>query len=100
MSIIRGASELRVKESDRIELMATGLRSMGATVETFDDGMAISGPTALRATRIDACLDHRIAMAFAIAGLIADGETTIDGADAIATSYPEFESDLMRLAIV
>ena len=100
ISVIRGAKELRVKESDRIELMANGLRAMGANVETFEDGMEISGPTALKATRIDACLDHRIAMAFAIAGLVAEGHTEIEGADAIATSYPNFESDLMRLTIV
>jgi len=99
-SVIRDAKELRVKESDRIEVIAKGLRSMGAYVETFDDGMQITGPTALRATHIDASHDHRIAMAFAIAGLIADGETTIEGADTIATSYPMFESDLMRLALV
>ena len=99
-SLIRDAQELRVKESDRIELVANGLRSMGALVETFEDGMAISGPTALKSTTIDAHGDHRIAMAFAIAGLIADGTTTIHGADSIATSYPNFESDLMRLTIV
>ena len=99
-SIIRDARELRVKESDRIELVANGLRSMGAVVETFEDGMAISGPTALTGTTIEADGDHRIAMAFAIAGLIAEGATTIHGADAIATSYPQFESDLQRLTIV
>ncbi len=99
-SIIRDARELRVKESDRIELVANGLRAMGATVETFEDGMAISGPTALSGATIDAHGDHRIAMAFAIAGLIAEGTTMITGADAIATSYPNFESDLMRLTIV
>jgi len=98
--IIRDARELRVKESDRIELVADGLRRMGAIVETFEDGMAISGPTALRAATIEANGDHRIAMAFAIAGLIADGTTTIHGAETIATSYPTFESDLMRLSIV
>jgi len=99
-SIIRDARELRVKESDRIELVANGLRSMGAVVETFEYGLAISGPTVLRGTTIEADGDHRIAMAFAIAGLIADGTTTIHGADAISTSYPAFESDLMRLTIV
>jgi 3-phosphoshikimate 1-carboxyvinyltransferase len=100
VSVIRDARELRVKESDRIELIAEGLRRMGAVVETFEDGMTISGPTALRGATIDAHGDHRIAMAFAIAGLVADGSTTIIGADTIATSYPQFESDLMRLTIV
>lgn len=100
VSEIRDARELRVKESDRLELMAEGLKRMGASVETFDDGMAITGPTPLTGTAIDAHGDHRIGMAFAIAGLIAEGTTTIEGADTIATSYPNFESDLMRLTIV
>jgi 3-phosphoshikimate 1-carboxyvinyltransferase len=98
-SIIRNANELRVKESDRIELVANGLRQMGAIVETFEDGMAITGPTKLSATKIDAHGDHRIAMAFAIAGLIAEGTTEISGADSIATSFPGFESELARLCI-
>jgi 3-phosphoshikimate 1-carboxyvinyltransferase len=97
-SVIRDARELRVKESDRIELVASGLRAMGAQVETFDDGLSISGPTPLRATRIDCRLDHRIAMAFAVAGLIADGTTEIVGAEAIRTSFPNFESELRRLS--
>ena len=98
-SIIRNANELRVKESDRIELVANGLRQMGANVETFEDGMAIIGPTKLSATKIDAHGDHRIAMAFAIAGLIAEGTTEISGADSIATSFPGFESELARLCV-
>lgn len=98
-SIIRNANELRVKESDRIELVANGLRQMGAIVETFEDGMAITGPTKLNATKIDAQGDHRIAMAFAIAGLIAEGTTEISGADSIATSFPGFESELARLCV-
>jgi 3-phosphoshikimate 1-carboxyvinyltransferase len=97
---IRGAKELRVKESDRIETMAQGLRAMGADVETYDDGLSINGPTALHGATIDAQGDHRIAMSFAVAGLIAGGETIIEGAEAIATSYPGFHDDLMRLAIV
>lgn len=98
-SFIRNANELRVKESDRIELVADGLRRMGATVETFEDGMAITGPTRLTGTQIAAHGDHRIAMAFAIAGLIAEGATEIDGADSIATSFPSFESELARLIL-
>lgn len=100
ISIIKDAKELRVKESDRIELVANGLRSMGATVETFEDGMAIHGPIKLKSTNIDANGDHRIAMSFAIAGLIADGTTTIEGAESILTSFPTFESELQRLLIV
>ena len=73
---------------------------MGAHVETFEDGMAITGPTRLQGIKIDAEGDHRVAMAFAIAGLIADGSTEIEGADAIRTSFPNFESELWRLCIV
>lgn len=98
VSQIRDASELRVKESDRIERVATGLRLMGAQVETYDDGMEIQGPCRLQGARIDANGDHRLAMAFAVAGLIANEPVIIDGAEAIQTSYPAFESDLMRLA--
>lgn len=98
-SVIRDAAELRVKESDRVEVVAEALRAMGAEVETFADGMAIQGPTALTGATIDARHDHRIAMAFAIAGLIAEGSTQIEGADAIATSYPTFESDLRSLIL-
>jgi len=99
-STIRQAAELRVKESDRIEAMSEGLRRMGAQVETFEDGMAITGPTELKGIEIDAKHDHRIAMAFAIAGLLADGQTTISGAESILTSYPTFEEDLGRLVHV
>ena len=98
-SVIRDAGELRVKESDRIEMVAQGLRAMGAIVETFEDGMAIQGPTKLKGARIEANHDHRIAMAFAIAGLVAEGETVIDGAESIQTSYPNFEEDLRRLSV-
>lgn len=97
---IRGAREMRVKECDRIEVMAEGLKRMGADVETYEDGFSISGPTPLKGVPINALHDHRIAMSFAVAGLIAEGETEIDGAESIATSYPNFEKDLMRLSIV
>jgi 3-phosphoshikimate 1-carboxyvinyltransferase len=100
VSRIRDAKELRVKESDRIEAMTVGLRAMGANVEVFEDGMDISGPTRLKGTRIEANYDHRIAMAFAIAGLIAEGETTISGEETIATSYPDFERDLWSVCVV
>ncbi len=96
-STIRDAAELRVKESDRIELIAANLRAMGAEVETHPDGLTIAGPVSLKGAKINTAGDHRIAMAFAIAGLIADGATMIEGAESIATSYPEFESHLGRL---
>ena len=97
---IRNAAELRVKESDRIAVMADGLRRMGAQIETHEDGLTIQGPTRLSATRIDASGDHRIAMAFAVAGLFASGTTSIDGAESITTSFPDFERELFRLALV
>jgi len=97
ISVIRDASELRVKESDRIETVARGLRAMGAKVETFEDGLAIEGPVRLRGSVIDAGNDHRIGMAFAIAGLLAEGETCIHNAETIATSFPNFEKELFRL---
>lgn len=93
-TIVRDARELRVKETDRIGVIAAGLRSMGANIEPTDDGFIIQGPTPLRGTTIDASGDHRVGMAFAIAGLIADGETVIENADSIKTSYPNFEEHL------
>jgi 3-phosphoshikimate 1-carboxyvinyltransferase len=97
VSRIRDARELRVKESDRLAQMAAGLRSMGAEVEEFEDGLDLHGRAALRGAEIHAHGDHRIAMSFAIAGLIASGETVIHGAETIATSYPSFADDLERM---
>lgn len=90
MLTIREARELRVKESDRIRSIVDNLRKMGVDVEEFDDGLQISGPQRLRGARVDSYGDHRIAMAFAVAGLIAEGETEIINADAAAVSLPEF----------
>ncbi|HKY26503.1 MAG TPA: 3-phosphoshikimate 1-carboxyvinyltransferase, partial [Pyrinomonadaceae bacterium] len=87
---IRDAGELRLKESDRLATTALNLRAMGAEVEEFEDGLAVAGPTRLRGARIDSHGDHRIAMAFSIAALIADGETEIDGSECVAISFPEF----------
>ena len=99
VTTFRDASELRVKESDRIATVAAGLRDMGAQFETFDDGLAVHGPVQLRGARIDAKNDHRIAMAFAVAGLVADSPTTITNAESVRSSYPDFESDLMSIAV-
>lgn len=96
-SEVRGAKELRVKESDRIQSIADGIRAMGGDIEEYDDGFAIIGPTPLRAARIDSRQDHRIAMAFAIAGLIADGTTEILGVDCVMTSYPNFMREIERV---
>jgi 3-phosphoshikimate 1-carboxyvinyltransferase len=87
---IRNAGELRVKESDRIAATVAGLRAMGADVEEFDDGLRVGGRTRLRGARIDSRGDHRIAMSFAIAGLLAEGETEIEGAESVSVSFPEF----------
>jgi len=87
---IRDARELRVKESDRIAAVATNLRAMGALVEEREDGLRIPGGQKLRGAEIDSFGDHRIAMAFAVTALRAEGETTIGGADAAAISYPAF----------
>ena len=70
---------------------------MGANIEPTEDGFVIQGPTPLRGAIIDASGDHRIGMAFAIAGLVADGETVIENADSIQTSYPNFESHLRSI---
>ena len=96
---IRDAGELRLKESDRLAATAGNLRAMGAEVEEFEDGLFVSGPTRLRGARIDSHDDHRIAMAFSIAALIADGETEIDGSECVAISFPEFYGLLHSLAI-
>ena len=93
---IRDAKELRVKESDRIALVARNLRAMGAEVEEFDDGLDVPGGQKLHGTVIDAGGDHRIAMAFSVAALRAEGETLIQGAESAAISFPEF-FDLLDL---
>jgi 3-phosphoshikimate 1-carboxyvinyltransferase len=94
---IREARELRVKESDRIASVAANLRLMGADVEEFDDGLRIPGEQKLHGASLDSFGDHRIAMAFAVAALRADGETEIKGADAAMISFPEFFTTLESL---
>ncbi len=94
---IRDARELRVKESDRIATVAQNLRAMGARVEEREDGLIVPGRQKLHGAEIDCHGDHRIAMAFAVAALRAEGETTIRGADAAKISYPEFFSVLEKL---
>jgi 3-phosphoshikimate 1-carboxyvinyltransferase len=96
---IRDAKELRVKESDRIALTVKNLRAMGAEVTEHEDGMDIAGGQRLYGSVIDCGFDHRIAMAFAIAALRADGETEIRGAEAASISFPEFFTWLDELAI-
>lgn len=98
-TLISDAQELRVKETDRIAAVAKNLRAMGVTVQEFDDGMEIVGGAKLQGATIETYGDHRIAMAFAIAGMYAEGQTIIEGSECIATSYPGFEHDLNRFII-
>jgi 3-phosphoshikimate 1-carboxyvinyltransferase len=93
---IRDAKELRVKESDRIALVAKNLRAMGAQVTEFEDGLDVPGGQILHGATIDSGSDHRIAMAFSVAALRAEGETLIQGAESAAISFPEF-FDLLDL---
>jgi 3-phosphoshikimate 1-carboxyvinyltransferase len=94
---VRDAKELRVKESDRIAAVATNLRNMGAEVDERPDGLRIPGGQKLHGAEVDSFGDHRIAMAFAVAALRADGETLIHGADAAGVSYPTFFDDLRSI---
>jgi 3-phosphoshikimate 1-carboxyvinyltransferase len=94
---VRDAKELRVKESDRIASITTNLRAMGAQLEEREDGLKIPGGQSLRGAELDSFGDHRIAMAFSIAALRAQGETLIRGSECAAISYPEFFSVLEGL---
>ena len=95
---IRDAKELRVKESDRISLVAKNLRAMGAEVTEFEDGLEVPGGQSLHGATIDSGSDHRIAMAFSVAALRATGETLIQGADSASISFPEFFDLLDQIA--
>lgn len=95
---IRGAKELRVKESDRIKTTAAELRKMGARVEELPDGLIIDGPTKLYGGKIESWGDHRIAMAAAVAGLVAEGETVINNTTCVETSFPGFKELLLQVA--
>lgn len=95
---IRDAGELRVKETDRIRAMVVNLRDLGAAVEEFDDGLAVEGPVALRGADVRSGHDHRVAMAMGVAGLFAEGETTIHHASCAAVSFPRFWETLASVA--
>ena len=96
-TVISGAGELRVKESDRIAAMEAGLSAMGADITAQEDGWVINGPRRLEGATVDSMGDHRIAMALAVAALIADGKTEIEGAECVAISYPNFFDHLEYL---
>ena len=97
-TIIRDAAELKVKESDRIAVMAENLSAMGVDITPTEDGMIINGGKMPHGAVIQSHLDHRIAMSFAVAALASDGETEIIGSDCVNISYPTFYQDLLRLA--
>ena len=97
-TIIRDASELRVKETDRIKAVVENLKKMGADVSEYPDGMQIEGEQTLHGAQINSYGDHRIAMAFAVAGLLARGKTIIQNADCVNISYPEFFNHLRVLS--
>ncbi len=96
-TVIRGAGELRHKESDRIAGTTAGLRALGARIEVDGDDLRISGPTRLDGAETDSLDDHRLAMTFAIAGLVASGETSVGRPNSAAISYPGFFDDLERV---
>jgi 3-phosphoshikimate 1-carboxyvinyltransferase len=96
-TVVRDARELRVKETDRIATTAAELHKLGAQVEALPDGFIVEGPTPLRGALVSSHGDHRLAMALVVAGLVATGETVVQGADCIADSFPGFEELLAQL---
>lgn len=89
-TVVTGAAELRVKESDRIEAVVSGLRAMGAAIEPLDDGFVVQGPVRLSGARVDAVSDHRIGMALAVAAALAEGASELEGAEWVDVSFPGF----------
>ena len=98
-TVIKDAQELKVKESNRIDVMVNNLKAMGADIEATDDGMIIHGGKTLHGAVIDSMLDHRVAMSFAVAALNADGETEITGSECVEISYPGFYEDINKLIL-
>ena len=98
-TVIRDAAELKVKETNRIDTVTAGLKAMGADITPTDDGMIIEGTGHLNGASIQSYLDHRIAMAFSVAGLASDGETQIVDSQCVDVSYPEFYATLNSISI-
>ena len=96
--VVRDASELRIKETDRIATIAENFKRMGLKIEVHDDGFEVPGKQQFHAAEIDSFGDHRIAMAFSVAALAADGHCKILNADAASVSFPEFFDTLHRVA--
>jgi len=97
VTVIADAGELRVKETDRLAAIATNLRAFGVTVNETEDGLEIHGGAPLKGARVQSFGDHRIAMAFAIAGMFAEGETIIEDVECVATSYPNFYETFLQI---
>ena len=93
-TVVRNAEELRVKESDRIASLTRELRRLGAAIDERPDGFVVEGGSALRGATVSGGGDHRLTMALAVAGLLAEGETAVEDAEAVAVSYPGFWTDL------
>jgi 3-phosphoshikimate 1-carboxyvinyltransferase len=98
-TVISGAGELRVKESDRIKTITAELSKMGANITEKEDGFIINGPCRLHGAEVQSYGDHRIAMTLAIAGLIADGETLIRDVECVNTSFPSFKEIIDKAAL-
>jgi 3-phosphoshikimate 1-carboxyvinyltransferase len=96
-TVVRDAAELRVKETDRIAVIASQLQKLGADIEPQPDGLVVRGPTPLHGAIVDSHGDHRIAMALAVAGLVAEGETTVRNASCIADSFPGFVETMQHI---
>jgi 3-phosphoshikimate 1-carboxyvinyltransferase len=96
-TVVRGAGELRVKESDRIATVVEGLRGLGAEIEALPDGFVVSGTGTLRGGRLDAHGDHRLALLGAVAGLASEEGVEVAGMEAADVSYPRFADDLAEL---
>ena len=94
MTVVRGAKELRNKESDRIAAICKNLKLLGANIDELDDGFKVGGSSKLRGVSLKTYDDHRIAMGFAVAELVADGDINLDNPDCISISFPEFFSTL------
>jgi 3-phosphoshikimate 1-carboxyvinyltransferase len=97
-TVVRGAAELRVKESDRIATVVEGLRGLGADIEALPDGFVVRGTGRLRGGRLDAHGDHRLALLGAVAGLASEEGVEVVGMEAAAVSYPGFTADVAALA--
>jgi 3-phosphoshikimate 1-carboxyvinyltransferase len=99
-TVIHDAVELRVKETDRIAAIVESLQRLGASIQACSDGFIVEGPTPLQGQTVQSYHDHRLGMALAIAGLVADGETVLEDAECIGDSFPGFESSLRILGAV